>query len=492
MSFPVIRRLLAALFLGAAAVLSISIGYTYALEGKSWADGSVITLQMQLGTPSQTLQDGSQTWNLATVPAVADWNEVMGSVQMDTVLNSNKPVSSGDGLNTVSFASSVFGDSFGKGVLAVTYYRSQGSNITEADVLFNQAQTFDSYRGDLQFNSQGKCVCDIQRVFLHELGHALGLDHPDQHGQTVNAVMNSVVSNQDTLTADDIAGIHFLYGTPGRPTPTPGPSATPTPGPETPSRLINISTRMQVGTGSDVLIGGFIIQGNQLKKVIFRAIGPSLSGSGVTGALQDPKMELYDESGALLDANDNWQQSADAGEIIDSTIAPSDPRESAIVARLGPGNYTVVVSGVNNTTGVGLVESYTLDNNASHAANIATRGRVGIGQNALIGGFIVGGRPPKRIIVRAIGPSLGASGFTGLLADPLIELRNGDGQLIGENDDWQSGGQRDEIIATGIPPNDAREAALIATIPPDNYTAVVRGADGGSGIALVEIYDLDQ
>lgn len=450
-------------------------------------------MQMELGPLNQTLQDGSQSWNDAAAPAIDLWNAQMQNVKLATVLDSTKPVSSGDNINSASFSSTIFGDSFGGGVLAVTYYRTQGSTLTEADIVFNNAQSFDSYRGNLQFNSQGKCVSDIQRVFLHELGHALGLNHPDSAAQQVDAVMNSVVSNLSQLSADDLAGIHFLYGAPTpSPSPFPSPSPTPSATPATPSRLVNLSTRMRVGVGEDVLIGGFIIQGDQLKKVLLRAIGPSLAAGGVTGALLDPQIELRDASGALLDANDNWQESLDAGEIIASTIAPSDPREAAIVARLTPGDYTVIVSGVHNTTGVGLVESFTLDTDASYAANISTRGRVGAGDDALIGGFIVGGRTSKKIIVRALGPSLGASGSAGLLANPLVELHDSDGQLVALNDDWNSGAQAGEIVGTGIPPNDPRESAVIATLVPGNYTAVVLGADGGGGIAQVEIYDLDQ
>ena len=478
MNLPVAWRLMPFILPGFCAFYFSPDASGYALEHHSWPSGTVVTMEMELGSLNQTLQDGSPSWNAAAAPAIDAWNAQMGSIQFATVMDSSKPISSGDGINSTSFASTVFGDSFGSGVLAVTYYTYQGSTLLEADVLFNKAQSFDSYRGNLQFNSQGKCICDIQRVFLHELGHALGLNHPDSAGQHVDAIMNSVVSDLSQLTADDVAGIHFLYGAPG-PTPTPSPAA--------PSQLVNLSTRMRVGVGEGVLIGGFIIQGDQLKKVILRAIGPSLGASGVTGALQDPKIELRDGTGALLAANDNWQDSLDAGEITASSVAPSDPREAAILAQLAPGSYTVIVSGVNNTTGIGLVESYALDTIATHAANISTRGHVGTGDEALIGGFIMGGTTSKNILVRALGPSLGG---TDALADPLVELHGSDGQLIAINDNWNTGAQQSEIIATGIPPNDSRESALIATLAPGNYTAVVRGADGGEGLGLVEIYDL--
>ena len=449
----------------------------YVLENHAWPNGSVVTMEMELGALKQTLQDGSSSWNAAAAPAIDAWNAQMGTIQLCKVMDSTKPVSSGDGINSTSFASTVFGDDFGANVLAVTYYTYQGGTFKEADVLFNKAQTFDSYRGNLQFDSQGKCIADIQRVFLHELGHALGLNHPDTAGQHLDAVMNSLVSDLCQLSADDKAGIQFLYGSPG-PTSTPAPL---------PNQLVNISTRMRVGVGDGVLIGGFIIQGDQSKKVVLRALGPSLGANGVTGALQDPKIELRDGAGAIVDSNDNWQEGVDAAEIVADSIAPSDPREAAVLATLAPGNYTVIVSGVNNTTGIGLVESYALDSGSTRAANISTRGHVGAGDEALIGGFIIGGTDTKNILVRAIGPSLGGADA---LADPLVEVYDSGGQLVTTNDNWNTSVQQSQIMATGIPPSDTRESALIAALAPGNYTAVVRGADGGVGLGLVEIYDL--
>ncbi len=186
----------------------------YVLEGKSWVTGSVVTLQLGLGTPPGTLQDGSLTWDAAVTPALATWNQQVQNVQFAGAVNPSAPVSSGDGVNSIVFASTIFGQSFGEGTLAVTYYRTQGQSMIEADVLVNSAQHFDSYRGPLQFGSNGYAIGDIRRIVLHELGHVIGLNHPDSAGQHVDAVMNSLVSDRETLAPDDIAGAQVLYGTP--------------------------------------------------------------------------------------------------------------------------------------------------------------------------------------------------------------------------------------------------------------------------------------
>jgi hypothetical protein len=282
------------------------------------------------------------------------------------------------------------------------------------------------------------------------------------------------------------------YQVPGiTPSPTPTPPATPTPTATpsvSPSILANISTRLRVETGENVLIGGFIITGTQPKKVIVRAIGPSLS-SFFPGALADPILELRNASGGLILSNDNWRSNQEA-EIIATTIPPSNDLESAIVATLpaNGSNYTAIVRGVDNGTGIGVVEAYDLNQAVdSKLANISTRGLVQTGENVMIGGFIVLGQHPLRVIVRAIGPSLPVAGA---LADPTLELRDGNGGLIDSNDNWRSDHQ-DEIIATTIPPTNDLESAIVRNLAPGNYTAIVRGVGDTTGVAVVEAYNLN-
>lgn len=484
------RRAVLAIILATLGLATATQGYI--LTGKSWPAGSVLTLQLGLGLPGRVLQDGSPTWDVAVLPVAEMWSQRLQRVLVTSVVNPLAPASPGDHLNSVVFSNSVYGQAFGSQTLAITYYSYSGSTMIESDTLFNRAFTFDSYRGPLQFPPHGTAIPDIRRVFLHELGHTLGLGHPDTGGQQVTAVMNSIVSNQEILSADDISGGQYLYGA-GAPTPTPPPPPTPTATPESPvPHLVNISTRMKVGTGQNVLIGGFIVQGSTSKTLIVRAMGPSLAASGISNALADPVLELHDSTGEIVASNNNWQDGAQAGQIQAMGFSPASPAESALLATVPPGNYTAVVSGWGGGQGTGLVEVYEMDASSARMMNISTRGPVGTGGEPMIGGLIVQGTAPKKIIVRALGPSLagGPSPISGALADPVLELRDGSGTLLAANDDWGNSPQAGEIAAT-IPPVNARESALIATLGPGSYTAIVRGVDGASGVGLVEVFDLD-
>jgi hypothetical protein len=273
------------------------------------------------------------------------------------------------------------------------------------------------------------------------------------------------------------------------------------------SQLDNISTRCFVQTGDNVMIGGFIVQGIHPKRVIVRAIGPELIQFLVPNVLANPTLELHDSNGALIASNDNWWQTIIGGiitsdqvrDIRSSGYAPRDGRESAIIAELPAGNYTAVVRGVNNTTGVALAEVYDLNAEAnSILGNISTRSLVQTDDNVMIGGFIVEGSQPKRVILRAIGPELSQFGVPDPLANPTLELHNSTGVLIASNDNWTHtiiGGiitsdQVRDLRSSGHAPMDGRESAIIADLPPGNYTAIVRGVNSSTGVALVEVYDL--
>jgi hypothetical protein len=274
-----------------------------------------------------------------------------------------------------------------------------------------------------------------------------------------------------------------------------------------PTQLGNISTRAFVQTGDNVLIGGFIVQGSETKRVIIRGIGPELTQYGVPNPLANPTLELHDGTGALIASNDNWQHTIIGGiittnqvrDIMNSGYAPGDGRESAMIADLPPGNYTAILRGVNSMTGVALAEVYDLSlGNGSILRNISSRAFVQTGDNVMIGGFIIQGTQPKKVIIRAIGPELTQYGIPDALANPSLELHDGTGALIASNNNWAStiingiitSNQVHEIQASGYAPRDPTESAIIADLPPGNYTPVVRGVNNMTGVALVEVYDL--
>ncbi len=261
------------------------------------------------------------------------------------------------------------------------------------------------------------------------------------------------------------------------------------------ARELNFSTRERVLTGNNVLIGGFIITGTASKNVILRAIGPSLAAKGISGPLQNPILELHNQAGTLIAINDNWRDSQQAA-IQATGIPPSDNRESAILRTLAPGRYTAIVRGVGNTTGIALVEAYDLDSTrGSRFGNVSTRGFVQTNQNVMIAGFIVGrglgtgGTGTVKVLLRGIGPSLAQAGITNSLQDPLIQLFDANGALLAQNDNWRDT-QQAAIQATGIPPMDNRESALIRSLRQGNYTVKLFGRNSSIGVALIEVYNV--
>jgi hypothetical protein len=346
---------------------------------------------------------------------------------------------------------------------------------TDARFNFNRQMASDKYGNLIVAESENSCIRKITPAgVVTTLGGDSNLtgttDGVGSHALFTNPWGAGVDSSGRVIVADDWDG-RVRIGVPA-------------------SRALNISTRMDVQSGNNVLIGGFIVSGSAPKKVMLRALGPSLSKAGVANTLADPVLELHAGDGSLVASNDNWKDKQQT-EIEATGIPPADEHESALMISLNPGNYTAILSGKNNGTGVGLVEAYDLDQNTSYRlANISTRGLVETGTNVMIGGFIVGGGPGSSdVLVRGLGPSLSATGISNALTDPTLELHDGNGSGVASNDNWKDAQQK-VIEATGIPPTNDAESAVVATLLPGNYTAVLAGKNGGSGIGLVEVYHL--
>lgn len=256
------------------------------------------------------------------------------------------------------------------------------------------------------------------------------------------------------------------------------------------SRLVNISTRGQVSTGDKVLIGGFIISGASAKKVLIRAVGPNLTNYSVTGVLANPMIELHRSTdGAIIASNDDWGRSSNASEITATNLAPVDPKEAAILATLDPGAYTAIVTGNGGGTGVGIVEVFEMDHPETPLINISTRGSILTGDQVLIGGLIIQGDAPQAVLIRAVGPTLTRYGVSGTIANPTLELhQSSDGSIVASNDDWGSAANAAAIMATGLAPEDTAESAILITLQPGAYTAIVSGKNGGTGVGLVEVF----
>ena len=240
------------------------------------------------------------------------------------------------------------------------------------------------------------------------------------------------------------------------------------------------------------MIAGFIITGNISKAVVLRGMGPSLAAFGLTDLLLDPILDLRASNSSLILRNDNWKDTQ-RSQIEGTVFQPTDDRESVIVASLTPANYTAILTGKNNTTGVGIVEVY--DNNQgsdAQLANISTRGFVQTGNNIMIGGFILGGgQANSRIALRGIGPSLSQFGLNNVLADPTLELHDANGAILVANDNWTDDPASAALLtANGLALSNAKESGIFTSLPAGQFTAILAGKNGGVGLGLVEIYNL--
>jgi hypothetical protein len=321
---------------------------------------------------------------------------------------------------------------------------------------------------------------------------------PPSPTPTATATATATVTPTATATATPTATATATATVTATATPaataTPSPSATPR-GTPSAAQALNISTRLRVDTGEKVMIGGFIITGEAAKSVVLRGMGPSLATTGIPAAslLNDPVLELHGSSGALIVSNDNWKESPQTSQIEGTVFQPNDDREAVILATLPPAAYTVILKGARGSSGVGLVEVYDTNPSVdSELANISTRGFVETGSNVMIGGFMLGGNPNNtRIAIRALGPSLASAGLTNLVADPTLELHDGNGMLLIANDNWEDNPiSAAALTANGLAPTDSREAAIFTILPAGSFTAIMTGKNGGVGIGLVEIYNL--
>jgi hypothetical protein len=267
-----------------------------------------------------------------------------------------------------------------------------------------------------------------------------------------------------------------------------GGAGTPTP---TPARCLNISTRGKIEGGNSVMIGGFIVSGTQPKKVLIRAIGPSLAAAGIAAPLLDPTLEVHLADGSII-TNDDWKTSQQS-EIEATSLAPANDKESAIVGTFPPGAHTAVVKSANQTTGTAVIEAYDLEGSTLPTlANISTRGFVGSGNDALIGGFILGGTTGgAKIVIRGLGPSLVAAGISDALVDPTITIVNQNGVTLANNDNWQDDAAgAAAITSSGFAPKASAESAVVLQLPPASYTTILGSKTGAPGVGLIEIYNL--
>lgn len=452
------RLLLRATLLLAAAFVSVNSAHAYLLEGASWPSRPIpMQLQLDATKPAGVtlpLSDGSTSWNAMVAAMVLDWNANLDRAKFTTTSSTSTAAAFNDGTNNVLFATSVYGQDFGDRVLAITQFAGHPTRQEEADVLVNKnAFVWNSYRGALRSNG----VVDLRRVLLHEFGHVLGLDHPDQDTppQAVAAIMNSVVSNTETLQFDDINGVKFLYAAAvAKPTLTSQPS----------NQTVTVTSPASFAVSVD---GKPTVTSDT-----FHGYTWYFSATGTTDF--EPLFTVHDST--KLDFP--IAQITDAGRYYFSATTPDDTVNSNTVS------LTVNPITLSTTT---------------QLANVATRGVAGAGANSMIVGFVVSGTKPKKILLRAIGPTLANFQVPGTLSDPILTLKNSNTTDVASNDNWEQNttATAAEIraastrvgafaLATG-----SKDAVILVTLPPGGYTALVSSPSSVPGVVLLEAYDAD-
>jgi len=443
------RRLSLRVTAGAALLLAgAAVVHAYVLTGRYWPNGNIV-MHLQLGAPGAALQDGSTTWGAPATAALTDWNALLVRSQFTTVPDSTIAKVQGDGKNSVFFSSSVYGDAWGSGVLAITLsYRNTFNFALESDVLFNTGVTWNSYRGALQ-RSGSVTTQDFRRVALHEFGHVLGLNHPDTAtpAQFVGAIMNSTASDTYTLQDDDIAGARSLYGT-----------------------AITVPT----------------ITTQPVSRTVATA-DPFTFSVGATGTAPLAYNWMYVAPGASTAELYNL---AHAASYTIGSVQPGDAGTFyAYVSNLG---------GVVLSSGAALTVTPVAVSPNSRLANISTRGVSGTGAGIMITGFVIDGTTNKTVLVRGAGPAMAAYGVAGALVDPQLEVvSQRTGATVASNDNWDVGNDRATMRAAFTRlgafdfANGSKDAAVLTSLPPGVYSAKLSGVGNATGVALVEAYDAD-
>ncbi len=615
--------------LGGACVLSLiwgSAAPAFVADDNEWPNGN-INYQIRLGgSASGPLIDGANSWTTVALDAMAEWNRHINDVQF----TGQEASVGGEGqtnlVNDLFFSSTIYGDAFGSQTLAVTLSLFQGFSQplprVESDIVFNNKSelNWNSYRGARRFD-----VDDLRRVLIHELGHALGLDHPDDAGQSVSAIMNALVSDIDTVVTDDILGGQSMYGVGvagvpdgGGGTPSGddfedddvpadattitngvsqthsiheigdkdwvkftvgglgaedvviettgvtgdteiflfGPDSSDTfidsdddtdrpngnffsrinrsslgagtyfvrieefsnnatigsyditvswteisPPSTSTAKLANLSVRAKTGGQFGTLILGFATS-DASKDVLVRGIGPSLVDFGVTGAIGDPVARMFNSSQVEIASNDDWVDASNSNEIATrgatlGAFAPTSGLEAILLQNVSPAPYTVLVSDFQDRTGEVLIEAYDADSMfaTGRLVNLSTRTEVGGAAGTLIAGFVISGTGEMTLLIRGVGPTLAAFGVSGVLSDPFIRVLNASQQEVGGNDDWNSSGAAAKRSATATVgafalQEGSLDSALLITLAPGAYTVLVEGFGGAAGNALVEIYEV--